>query len=224
MKEAEASLTKLHDCREVLKVADIMINQNQGRIGINLNNNDMENNQGSINENVNEDANLIENSSKSINISNIAGVVEQTEIERLRRLIFRSTKGKSYLQTHQYNSELNDHVRNRKSVYIIVYQDGAQMREKIEKICDSFSGQRFQLPANELIGTEIRKVEASILLAEDVYKQTKRSLKQQLDTFDKIPGDPSSDDTKQQCSTIYIYKMFLAKEKALYQTLNMMKW
>jgi hypothetical protein len=26
MKEAEASLTKLHDCREVLKVADIMIN------------------------------------------------------------------------------------------------------------------------------------------------------------------------------------------------------
>ena len=34
---------------------------------------------------------------KSINIQHIAGVVEQGEIERLRRLIFRSTKGKSYM-------------------------------------------------------------------------------------------------------------------------------
>lgn len=51
MKEAEASLIKLYDCREVLKVADIMINQNQGRIGLNLNN-DLENDNhvNSINE------------------------------------------------------------------------------------------------------------------------------------------------------------------------------
>jgi hypothetical protein len=34
---------------------------------------------------------------KTINIQNIAGVIEQHEIERLRRLIFRSTKGKSFL-------------------------------------------------------------------------------------------------------------------------------
>lgn len=38
--------------------------------------------------------------------------------------------------------------------------------------------------------------------------------------FDKIDGD----DEDSKISTIYIYKMFLAKEKALYQTLNMMKW
>ena len=37
--------------------------------------------------------------------------------------------------------------------------------------------------------------------------------------FDKIDGDDDSG-----ISTIYIYKMFLAKEKALFQTLNMMKW
>jgi len=38
--------------------------------------------------------------------------------------------------------------------------------------------------------------------------------------FDKIEGDGNGD----PCSTIYIYKMFMAKEKALYKTLNMMKW
>jgi len=31
------------------------------------------------------------------NFRNIAGVVEQSEIARLRRLIFRATKGKSYV-------------------------------------------------------------------------------------------------------------------------------
>lgn len=34
---------------------------------------------------------------KSINIQHVAGVIDQMEIERLRRLIFRSTKGKSYM-------------------------------------------------------------------------------------------------------------------------------
>jgi hypothetical protein len=34
---------------------------------------------------------------KSINIQHVAGVIDQLEIERLRRLIFRSTKGKSYM-------------------------------------------------------------------------------------------------------------------------------
>lgn len=45
----------------------------------------------------NDRANLIDGDGKSINIQHIAGVVEQTEIERLRRIIFRSTKGKSYM-------------------------------------------------------------------------------------------------------------------------------
>ena len=31
------------------------------------------------------------------NLSKIAGVIEKPEIERLRRLIFRSTKGKSFM-------------------------------------------------------------------------------------------------------------------------------
>lgn len=46
--------------------------------------------------------NLIDDHNKSINIQNIAGVVDGSEIDRLRRLIFRSTKGKSYVYTKEY--------------------------------------------------------------------------------------------------------------------------
>jgi len=45
--------------------------------------------------------------SKSINIQHVAGVVEQTEIERLRRLIFRSTKGKSFMHIQEYHDDEN---------------------------------------------------------------------------------------------------------------------
>ena len=46
----------------------------------------------------------------------------------------------------------------------------------------------------------------------------------QLLQFDKIEGADEEGQDNNNISTIYIYKMFLAKEKALYQTLNMMKW
>ena len=55
---------------------------------------------------------------------------------------------------------------------------------------------------------------------------TKKSLKEQLIKFDQIQAEvaDSEDGGKSSSSTIYIYKMFLAREKALYQNLNMMKW
>jgi hypothetical protein len=78
-----------------------MIRQIQGQIGDQLGDSDREIGRQSINAGMGEDDNdrqgLIDSSGKSINIEHIAGVVEQTEIERLRRLIFRSTKGKSYM-------------------------------------------------------------------------------------------------------------------------------
>jgi len=67
----------------------------------------------------------------------VAGVVEQTEIDRLKRLIFRSTKGKSYIYTQEYNDPT---AQKKRSVYIIVFWDGEHIRDRIQKICDSFSG------------------------------------------------------------------------------------
>jgi len=54
-------------------------------------------------------------------------------------MMFRSTKGKSYVYTSEVEGAA-DASRPNMAVYIVVFQDGSQMREKIEKICDSFSG------------------------------------------------------------------------------------
>jgi len=59
-----------------------------------------------------------------ININHIAGVVEQTEIDRLRRLVFRSTKGKSYIYVSEYNDPDDLEQKVPRSVYIVVFWDG----------------------------------------------------------------------------------------------------
>lgn len=91
-----------------------------------------------------EQRQLIDASNKVINIERVAGVVDRDEVQRFRKLIFRATKGKSFMYTEQYDDP-EDNVSPR-SVYIITYYDGAHTRDKIQRICDSFTGQRYNLP------------------------------------------------------------------------------
>lgn len=57
-----------------------------------------------------------------------------------------------------------------------------------------------------------------------MLEQTRKSVQDQLLQFDKIEAADEDGEEVNKISTIYIYKMFLSKERALYQTLNMMKW
>ena len=165
-----------------------------------------------------DDTNLLmDDTQKAMNIQHIAGVIEQADIERLRRLIFRSTKGKSFMYLQEYQ-DAEDASRKR-TVYIIVFWDGAHIRERIQRICDSFSGQRFELPNLNEIPQQIQRLYGSITDARNVYERTKLTLRDQLIGFDRIEGDNENEAS----STIYIYKMFLAREKALYKNLNMMR-
>ena len=177
-------------------------------------------------ENSEEAAGLMEMmEQKSIKIQHVAGVIDQLEIERLRRLIFRSTKGKSYMYIQEFDDDDEGESTKKRSVYIIVFWDGDTIREKIQKICDSFSGQRYDLPEQNQITPQIEKTKNAIHDARNVYQKTKNSLRDQLVQFDKIEGDGEQGGLgRKDSSTIFIYKMFLAKEKALYTNLNLCKW
>jgi len=58
------------------------------------------------------------------------------------------------------------------SVYIIVYWDGDFIKDKIKRICDSFQGQRFDLPPMAEIDDKINEVTEQIKNAKSVYEQT----------------------------------------------------
>mmetsp|Transcript_13733 Transcript_13733/g.23424 ORF Transcript_13733/g.23424 Transcript_13733/m.23424 type:complete len:191 (+) Transcript_13733:376-948(+) len=187
MKEAETLLNSLKDCIQVYKVAKVMIPQLQRQFNENAGN-DIEVG-GPMNGIMEENISLIERQQKSINIHHVAGVIEQSEIERLRRLIFRSTKGKSFMYIQEYSDDEDENMKKR-SVYIILFWDGQHIRDRIQKICDSFSGQRYELPDFRDIQSEIQRIGGSIQDARNVFERTKQSLREQLIQFDRIEGDP----------------------------------
>jgi len=115
----------------------------------------------------------------------------------------------------------DDYYKN-KSVFIISFKDGEYIKEKIIRIVDSFNGQRFELPELQLIPAAIEQKKKDLEEARDVYNSTKAQLRDQLIAFDKITGDRDNSNELAQKTTskIYIYLMFLAREKALYENLN----
>ena len=63
---------------------------------------------------------LPDDDDKALSIEQIAGVVETDEIPRLKKLIFRATKGKAYMYAQQFEDG-SDVQRNPMSVYIILF-------------------------------------------------------------------------------------------------------
>lgn len=60
-----------------------------------------------------------------------------------------------------------------KVIYIIMYWNGASIREKIFKICDSFNGTRFEIPGPKEVDARIKRMNSSINDARNVLIQTK---------------------------------------------------
>jgi hypothetical protein len=63
----------------------------------------------------------------------------------------------------------------------------------------------------------------SVIDARNVLVQTRNSLKDQLNHFNNNTNNNGGiEGIRDRISTIFIYQMFLAKEKALYETMNML--
>ena len=109
-----------------------------------------------VNENDAEAGALLAGPESESNLQSVAGVCEQQDLDRLRRLVFRSTKGKSYVHTQNYDHvpELAAHLQKTRTIYIIMFWDQGTIRDRIKKICDSFAGERFEIPQG---GAEIMK-------------------------------------------------------------------
>lgn len=84
---------------------------------------------------------------ENVFISHIAGTIEVDEKDRLKKLLFRATRGKALTFYEDFEVSSSTAAKPKcKSVYIVLFQEGRQLREKIIRICDSFMGQRFDLP------------------------------------------------------------------------------
>jgi hypothetical protein len=82
---------------------------------------------------------------------------------RLKKMVYRATRGKALTHFQDLNKEdLKDYTGVTslalKTVYVIVFQDGQTVREKLMKICDSFQGKNFELPR----GGDVNEIQSKI--------------------------------------------------------------
>lgn len=94
----------------------------------------------------------------SVFITHIAGTIESEEKERLKKLLFRATRGKALTYFSDFTIKNPAGELHTKSVYIVVFQEGRMIRDRIVRICDSFMGQRFDLPPIHMIKQKIEEV------------------------------------------------------------------
>jgi len=89
----------------------------------------------------------------------IAGTIKDGESERMRKMLFRATRGQALTHFRQFEQE-----GVQKVAYLVVFQAMGKGKDKIQRICDSFMGQRFEIPNPQSLGeratethNEIRK-------------------------------------------------------------------
>ena len=81
-------------------------------------------------------------------IAYIAGTINNNEQRSFEKLMFRASRGKVLTRFHEQDFTIKDFDGNSKTktVYVLVYQEGGYMRDKIMRVCNTFQGKIFTLP------------------------------------------------------------------------------
>jgi len=160
---------------------------------------------------LNADANL---DLSSIATTNIAGVIEQSDSLRLRRMIFRATRGKAMCIVEDVDPKFlkEEGISSPKSLYLVIFQSGDFLHQRIMNICDSFTGQRFDIPDVSECSQKVKDITVKIQEAKEMTGKMTAEIKQYLININEINGT-SVDKFK-------VYEMFVRKEIIIYKTLN----
>ena len=79
----------------------------------------------------------------------LLGTVLSHEQQSLKKLLFRASRGKAYVQFFPLEEKVFDYYGNELDItlYFVVHPQGSlYLRDRLRKVCDSFSGERFELP------------------------------------------------------------------------------
>jgi V-type H+-transporting ATPase subunit a len=152
--------------------------------------------------------------STGVNISFVAGTIKAGEEPlRMQRMLFRITRGKALTHfSDSFQQEKQDKV-----CYLVVFQDGEHLRDRVTKICDSFMGSRFDVPSlGEQLFDQVNRLRFEITEARELFKLTRAELR---DYMIKINGDC----TKELPSRLEVMHNHIVKEKSIYNLINMLQ-
>ena len=150
-------------------------------------------------------------------INFISGVIKSEDSMRMKRMIFRASRGRAiptFFDLTIENKALK--TKQEKKIFVILYQGGADdfLVQKILKICDMFNSSRFSIPKKEEINSAINAIQHEIYEKKTFLKTAETSIKDFIKDKIGVDGVPGKYDK---------YRLFFLQEKLVYTNLSKCK-
>ncbi len=142
-----------------------------------------------------------------VGLSRIVGSIETAKIEAFRRLVFRATRGNSFLEGLPLDADLADPITGvpvAKSVFVVFF-NGFKVKTDILKICNSLAAKVYDLPEADGLAVALAELDDGIATVTDVLDTTRG---QRDDLLGEALHHMDS------------WALHIAAESAVYQTLN----
>ena len=159
----------------------------------------------------------IDSNEDSSNLSVIAGVVRTEDLIRMKRMLFRVSKG-NVMSTffdliEDYNKFDDDCIKVPKKIFVLFFNSSGEeiLKSKILKVCDIFQVSRYSIPKSTTLENQINEVNELMFSNKALILGLNKSISNYI--YDRI-GSLSIP------SKYELYKIFVKKEKLIYTTLS----
>lgn len=153
-----------------------------------------------------------ERSFSGMNIGFVAGVVPRDRVEVFERILWRSLRGNLFMNQTEIQEPLIDPSTNEpvaKNVFVI-FAHGKEILAKIRKISESMGAEIYTVDENsDLRRDQTQEVNARLADVQNVLKNTERTLHVELNQISQ---------------SLSAWMIIIAKEKAVYSTLNLFSY
>jgi V-type H+-transporting ATPase subunit a len=153
-----------------------------------------------------------ERSFSGMNIGFVAGVINRDRVAAFERILWRTLRGNLYMNQSEIPEPLIDPTNNeaiQKNVFVI-FAHGKEILSKIRKISESMGADVYNVDENsDLRREQIHEVNNRLEDVQNVLRNTQATLEAEL---------------TQISQSLAPWTVLIAKEKAVYSTLNMLSY
>ena len=125
----------------------------------------------------------------SINVSSIAGTIKLEEVESLRKIVFRLSRGNVLVNVFPINKTFSEYMNPKskinKNVFIITFEEGESLRKKLLRATKSFSEIEFDIPESGY-EQKIEEIKIKIIETSKLIIATSSEMKIYLNKIWKI--------------------------------------
>jgi V-type ATPase 116kDa subunit family len=100
-------------------------------------------------------------------IKPICGTINRSEQMRMKKLIFRASRGNAYIQFYDFKEKVFDYSGkelNTTVFFVLFPQNFAYLKNKLVSVCDSFMGEKYSVPDKmSEIKEKLKRVNSNIV-------------------------------------------------------------